>query len=466
VDIAVERADGSGCISVDAFEISPATTYYVDANNTSGMETGTTQYPFSRIQRAVNASTSGCNILVLAGIYSGPGNRDVNIADKVILLRGLKGPTSTIIDCKNSGRAFYLQDINDSNCVIEGFTIRKGFANANGGAIYLGSASPTFKQCIFADNTATGTGGALFSDGGSPRLVNCTFAGNNATDGRALYCVSDSGCGNAIVTNSILRNGGDELHTEGCSTVSITYSDVSTGWAGDGNIDYDPCFIDTIAGDYHLSPYSSCIDAGDPESDYHFEPEPDGGRINMGAYGNTNEATSKGGLALLSYNFKQKLRVGRTSYNYSYTMTLQNNGTVDLSSVQVTMLTASTGISIIDPSVTFGSIDAGEVVESKDTFTININTLVPIDEALISWQANFDSPDFGGLTEMFETNLVVEPQRGDFNGDRFIGYDDLTTLVGNWLVCGQPGWISQDMNKDGIVNLYDFALFANNWLSQ
>lgn len=36
---------------------------------------------------------------------------------------------------------------------------------------------------------------------------------------------------------------------------------------------------------------SPCIDAGDPYSAYAFEPIPNGGRINMGAYGNTSEAS-------------------------------------------------------------------------------------------------------------------------------------------------------------------------------
>ena len=36
---------------------------------------------------------------------------------------------------------------------------------------------------------------------------------------------------------------------------------------------------------------SPCIDAGDPASDYSKEPEPNGGRINMGAFGNTPEAS-------------------------------------------------------------------------------------------------------------------------------------------------------------------------------
>ena len=37
------------------------------------------------------------------------------------------------------------------------------------------------------------------------------------------------------------------------------------------------------------------IDAGDPDSDYSLEPGPNGCRINMGACGGTEEATSKPG---------------------------------------------------------------------------------------------------------------------------------------------------------------------------
>ncbi|NIT52990.1 MAG: hypothetical protein GWO41_09690, partial [candidate division Zixibacteria bacterium] len=45
------------------------------------------------------------------------------------------------------------------------------------------------------------------------------------------------------------------------------------------------------AGDFHLKSISPCIDRGDTLDDYSNEPEPNGGRINMGAYGNTPEAT-------------------------------------------------------------------------------------------------------------------------------------------------------------------------------
>jgi len=46
------------------------------------------------------------------------------------------------------------------------------------------------------------------------------------------------------------------------------------------------------AEDYHLEHVSPCIDAGDPVSNFSNEPEPNGGQINIGAYGNTVEAST------------------------------------------------------------------------------------------------------------------------------------------------------------------------------
>jgi len=94
---------------------------------------------------------------------------------------------------------------------------------------------------------------------------------------------------------------------------------------GPGNVEVDPCFVDAgywdpngtpddpnddyfVEGDYHLKSQagrwdpareswvqdevtSPCIDAGDPNSPIGEEPFPNGGRINMGAYGGTAEAS-------------------------------------------------------------------------------------------------------------------------------------------------------------------------------
>lgn len=75
---------------------------------------------------------------------------------------------------------------------------------------------------------------------------------------------------------------------------------------GTGCIAKDPCFADAASGDFHLKSAagrwngatwvkdtmtSPCIDAGEASAAYANEPSPNGNRANMGAYGNTAEAS-------------------------------------------------------------------------------------------------------------------------------------------------------------------------------
>ncbi len=86
------------------------------------------------------------------------------------------------------------------------------------------------------------------------------------------------------------------------------YSDIKGSFTGVGNIAVDPLFADPVNGDYHLKSHggrwnpvdkkwvidgitSPCIDAGYPSIPVRDEPQPNGGRINMGAYGGTPEAS-------------------------------------------------------------------------------------------------------------------------------------------------------------------------------
>jgi len=97
------------------------------------------------------------------------------------------------------------------------------------------------------------------------------------------------------------------------AAATAIYSCIGTGnTASTGNISVDPLFADAADGDFHLKSQrgrlqgsrwvrdaqtSPCINAGDPAGDFSAEPMPNGGRVNMGAFGSTNQASMSGNTA-------------------------------------------------------------------------------------------------------------------------------------------------------------------------
>jgi hypothetical protein len=66
----------------------------------------------------------------------------------------------------------------------------------------------------------------------------------------------------------------------------VEYTNVEGGYAGDGNIDADPEFVDPFGGDFRVTSASPCIDAGAsvgaPEADYFGVSRPQGAGVDMG----------------------------------------------------------------------------------------------------------------------------------------------------------------------------------------
>src|SRR5262245_15208010 len=62
---------------------------------------------YSTIGAAIAAAHNGDRVIVADGVYSGQGNRDLDVAGKHIKIRSENGPANCIIDCESRGRAFY-----------------------------------------------------------------------------------------------------------------------------------------------------------------------------------------------------------------------------------------------------------------------------------------------------------------------------------------------------------------------
>jgi glucan 1,3-beta-glucosidase len=98
----------------------------------------------------------------------------------------------------------------------------------------------------------------------------------------------------AIQTGLTIKTSGGAAATS--ATVKVRYSLITGTRVGSGvetgvltGIDSDVKDIPNL--DYHLWPYSAAINAGDPASDFSAEPAPNGGRVDMGYYGGTAEAS-------------------------------------------------------------------------------------------------------------------------------------------------------------------------------
>jgi hypothetical protein len=162
-------------------------------------------------------------------------------------------------------------------------------------------------------------GGGLYHCNG--QINNCTITGNSFVyNGGGLYFC------NGVISNCIIWNNDANENSQMSNSSDPIYSCIEN-WSGGGigNMNDDPCFVDTgywddngtpedveddfwVKGDFHLKSQagrwnpttenwviddmnSPCIDVGDPNSDWTAELWPHGKRINMGAYGGTSQAS-------------------------------------------------------------------------------------------------------------------------------------------------------------------------------
>ncbi len=193
-----------------------------------------------------------------------------------------------------------------------------------------GCQNPTVKNSRFWNNR---TGGVDIQSCRTATVENCTFAGN------VSFGVRDQGAvdRNTIIQNNIFVQGSNSAAIAGSSDgnsidYNAYYLPVSSAylfgsyrdlkaWQLASGHDFrsaitNPLLADVSSGDFHEQSAAGrwvdgsgwtfdgqtswAVDKGDPDSDYALEPEVNGDRINMGAYGNT-EYASKGATDVVVY---------------------------------------------------------------------------------------------------------------------------------------------------------------------
>jgi hypothetical protein len=131
------------------------------------------------VKTGVDSSTvAGDTLLLASGVFSGAGNRDIDVIGKSIVILSESGPGATVIDCgRNPGYRF--QGSMDTR--IEGITIQWAWVSGMDSPIRIHSgASVAFNECDFLNNKGGWAGAVRCEDDSSYIGVTyCTFQNND-----------------------------------------------------------------------------------------------------------------------------------------------------------------------------------------------------------------------------------------------------------------------------------------------
>ena len=197
---------------------------------------------------ALSVAAKGVKVVVLPGTYK----EHINFGGKAITVTGLEGldPCSPgafpVIDSDGGGAAVQFNSGEGHDSVLSGFVITGGSSGEYAGAIGCQSIAPTIS----------------YTDSG----------------------IAQPGMGN-IAVDPLFAQPGRWVSTGGHGEV----------WSeGDYHLKSEWGRWDPVGRDWMQDKVSSpCIDAGDPGWPVGLEPAPNGGRVNMGAYGGTTQASKR-----------------------------------------------------------------------------------------------------------------------------------------------------------------------------
>ena len=321
IDNNVGTGNGGGIYMVNTTGSSSITNTSISSNQSTGQGAGLYFSSSATTSLTITNTNVDSNVNNNTGSYDGGGMylKGVNVTVTI---------TGGTINNNTTRGGAGIHALGGLNLTIEGTTINSNNADSNGGGINIGGTVDypsvlDISSCVVSGNVADDSGGGiLISSYVNATITNCTITGNLTSDnfdGGGIYdggtatIYSSTIAGNyahrrggglyanatTVVENSIIwgNNAGTSNPQIYGTPSSITYTDVEGGFAGTGNIDSDPIFVNeqaatsttsTTSGDFHInSLVSPVVDTADatnsPADDIDGDTRPDGAADDMGS---------------------------------------------------------------------------------------------------------------------------------------------------------------------------------------
>jgi hypothetical protein len=173
---------------------------------------------------------------------------------------------------------------------------RTGVTSAGGGAMRCDGGTPRILNNVIMGNAGRYGGGIVLNYTGAIIRNNIIAANSGGEDygGSGIWAYANFSAAKVVENNTIVNNTsvidgggvlvwstsmtlrnniiwgnsaptGPNIRLRSGGSAAVSYSDVEGGWAGTGNLNAGPEFVDTTL---ILSPSSPCVDAGDSASVY------------------------------------------------------------------------------------------------------------------------------------------------------------------------------------------------------
>jgi len=181
------------------------------ATNGASSNVGSEYSSLRNIQEAIDKAANNDTVMVKAGTYLGPGNRNFDFdGTRNLVIMSQDGAENTFIDAGGFDRHFVFDDGENESFQVIGFTLQNGRrTDTDGGSMIIEDGSnPTIRDCIFSNN-AGGTwslGGAVYIWSASPGFFNCSFSNNSTRYHGGALAIEGEGSNPVFVNCHFFNN--------------------------------------------------------------------------------------------------------------------------------------------------------------------------------------------------------------------------------------------------------------------